>query len=185
MPAPLKSPRPAPNPTALDVFLARAKARAAEWSTGQIALHDAVDDVQRTAEAYGLIAELGQNRVQELMVEAFAPLRDDLGQEDSSGDYDGLSPTFARACRKADAERARWPVEQPRAPQAPEATVEALLLSLRERGLAALAERACLQRLAQLSSEQVRQVITRLIVLQTRYPAITDELLLKLAEQLS
>ncbi len=59
------------------------------------------------------------------------------------------------------------------------------MYSLRERGVAALAERDCQRRLAELSIDQVRAVIGRLIGLRPRYPAVTDELLLKLGELLS
>jgi hypothetical protein len=51
---------------------------------------------------------------------------------------------------------------------------------LRERGADALSERAFLDRLANLSSDQTCDVIKRLIVLRPRCPNITNELLLKL-----
>ena len=63
-------------------------------------------------------------------------------------------------------------------------TIEALMFSLRERGGAALSERACRTRLADLSVDQVRSVIARLIAMRLRYPNITDDLLFKLGEQL-
>jgi hypothetical protein len=79
-------------------------------------------------------------------------------------------------------------------PCAAGSTVEALMLSLRESGEAALAEPRCRQRLADLSTAQVREVIARLMRLRAnqqeifppdrRYPAITDELLLRLGRQL-
>ena len=63
-------------------------------------------------------------------------------------------------------------------------TVEALMLSLRSRGAAALAERDTKRRLADLSVVQVRQLIDRLIKLQPRYPRIGDELISTLREQI-
>jgi hypothetical protein len=58
------------------------------------------------------------------------------------------------------------------------------MYSLRERGTAALLESACRDRLGDLSSEQVRDVIARLIALRSRYPNVTDELLFRLGELL-
>ena len=62
----------------LEAFIERAKVKALAWQAGEISLHDAVDGLQQTAEALGLVIELGQDAVQALMVEAFAPLRTDL-----------------------------------------------------------------------------------------------------------
>lgn len=63
-------------------------------------------------------------------------------------------------------------------------TVEALLYSLRERGEAALRERDVLHRLSELSTNQVREVVGRLMRLRPKYSAITDQLLFLLSEQL-
>jgi hypothetical protein len=63
-------------------------------------------------------------------------------------------------------------------------SVEALTLELRERGEAALAKPESRRRLAALSTTQVREVIARLIALRPRHPAITDDLLFRLGEQL-
>ena len=86
------------------VFTLRAKARARLYATGEIDLHVAVDELQEAAEANGLVAAIGQDRIQLIMAVAFgavrvaekpAPLPDDQ--------YEGLGSTFAEACRKADA----------------------------------------------------------------------------------
>ena len=58
------------------------------------------------------------------------------------------------------------------------------MYSLRERGAAALTERACLDRLTELSRDQIREVIRRLTALRPRYPKIDDELLFRLGELL-
>jgi len=123
------------------------------------------------------------------------------------------SPHFCRACRDADARKARsekphyvdasqwrepphdlsalldrsvslqraW-VELNRRPRvdAPRATVEALLYELRTHGLAALGHPNCLRRLDHVSTAQLRELLARLIKLLPKYPAITDDLLLKL-----
>jgi hypothetical protein len=61
-------------------------------------------------------------------------------------------------------------------------TVEAVMYELRTYGLAAIAGPNCQRRLADLSNAQLRQVIERLDRLRPNYPAITDNLLLSLAE---
>ena len=63
-------------------------------------------------------------------------------------------------------------------------TVEALMYELRTDGVRALATRNCQRWLCDLSTDQVREVIERLTRLRARYPAITDELLLALTDQL-
>jgi hypothetical protein len=63
-------------------------------------------------------------------------------------------------------------------------TVEALMYELRTYGLAAVAGPNCRRRLSDLSTAQLREVIGRLIQLRPRCPAITDELLFTLGEQL-
>jgi len=63
-------------------------------------------------------------------------------------------------------------------------TIEGVMYELRTYGLAALAGPNCRRRLASLSTAQLREVIGRLMQLRPRYPAITDDLLLKLGEGL-
>jgi hypothetical protein len=144
---------PAARPSPVEVFVARAEARALLWQAGELDLHEAVDELQRAAIRDGLVAELGQNEVQRLMVEAFAPLRDDLpcahaataepevvpdliSEDENQGDvtlksaddeYDGLPSTFAKTCREADAKaRRQRALERRQAPdQVSEPTLEA------------------------------------------------------------
>ena len=56
------------------------------------------------------------------------------------------------------------------------------MYELRTYGLAAIAETNCQRRLADLSNAQLWKVIERLDRLRPQYPAITDNLLLSLAE---
>jgi hypothetical protein len=65
----------APRVSPLEVFTLRCWARAQLWSIGVITLHDAIDELQRAAEADGLVAELGQNEVQQLLADAFSEVR--------------------------------------------------------------------------------------------------------------
>ena len=58
------------------------------------------------------------------------------------------------------------------------------MYSLRERGDRALAEPDCQRRLSELSSDQLVEVISRLMKLRSKYPAITDQLLFRLNEKL-
>jgi hypothetical protein len=68
----------------VEVFRLRCHSRAKLWHDGEIDLHSAVDELQHSAEASGLIGAIGQDAVQGLMVEAFAPLRDDLPKRPST-----------------------------------------------------------------------------------------------------
>jgi hypothetical protein len=115
--------------------------------------------LQAAAERAGLVTELGQDGVQAIIAKTFAQ---DHRREPVAVAIDPEPPT----CRAAAS------------------TVEALMFSLRERGEAALSERAFLDRFAGLSTKQVREVIARLIKLRPTYPAISDDLLLTLGEQL-
>src|SRR5262245_55641439 len=85
-----------PRADPIEVFRLRCPSPAKLWHAGDIDLHSAVDELQAAAEASGLIDKIGQDAVQALMVEAFAPLRDDLPRnaktKPPAGDeYDGLS----------------------------------------------------------------------------------------------
>ena len=80
-------------------------------------------------------------------------------------------------------ERAWHEIKRP-TDRAAASTVEALMLALRERGAAALAEPECQKRLANISTAQMRDVLARLMALRPSYPAIDDELLFLLGKQL-
>ena len=102
----------------VEVFRLRCHSRAKLWHDGEIDLHSAVDELQHSAEASGLIDAIGPDAVQGLMVEAFAPLHDDLPRAKkkkppADGEYDGLSSTFAKLCREAD-EKQRRKLPDPR-----------------------------------------------------------------------
>ena len=75
----------------LIVLTLRAWARARLWQASDLDLHEAVDILQAAAVRDGLVAKLGQDRVQEIMAAAFAAVRDDpLKFEDIK-----TEPTFA------------------------------------------------------------------------------------------
>jgi hypothetical protein len=161
----------------VEVFRRRCASRAKLWHTGQIDLHSAVDELQHSAEASGLIDAIGQDAVQGLMVEAFAPLRDDLPRAEkkkppADDEYDGQSSTFAKLCREAD-EKQRRKLPDPRLERlrrlmaddhppdrAAASTVEALMFSLRD-GIHALTAPATLERLSKLDERQLSEVAER------------------------
>lgn len=63
--------RPAPLPSALEVFELRCWARAYLFAVGEYSLHDAVDELQDFADRLGLIDQLGQDAVQAEMQRHF------------------------------------------------------------------------------------------------------------------
>jgi hypothetical protein len=191
---PVRKPLVAEEEIRADPVHLRCHSRAKLWHDGEIDLHSAVDELQHSAEASGLIDPIGQDAVQGLMVEAFAPLRDDIPRAEkkkppADDEYDGLSSTFAKLCREAD-EKQRRKLPDPRlerlrrlmaddislerawheinhpTERAAASTVEALMLALRERGAAALAEGPVRQGLAQLDEERVVRVGDRLQALR-------------------
>jgi hypothetical protein len=73
-------------------------------------------------------------------------------------------------------------LNDPRTRPAPQTTVNALLYQLRKDGLAALENPTCRRRLADISDEQLHEVLAALIQARARYAAVTDELLIALDE---
>jgi hypothetical protein len=57
-------------------FRLRCEARAYLFSIGDMDLLEAVDGLQADAEASGLVAFIGQDRVQAILAAAFAPYRE-------------------------------------------------------------------------------------------------------------
>ena len=60
----------------LDVFIERTWARAYLWHVSEYELAEAVDVLQADAERSGLVDELGQDAVQKILADAFAPYRE-------------------------------------------------------------------------------------------------------------
>jgi hypothetical protein len=65
---------------------------------------------------------------------------------------------------------------------APQVTVEALVYSLRTHGAKALVDERNQQRLAELSEQQLVDIIKRLHRLQATYPAVTDDVIKRVME---
>jgi uncharacterized protein YjiS (DUF1127 family) len=66
--------------------------------------------------------------------------------------------------------------------RAAQSTVEALVFELRENGAAQLEKANCRRRLSELSDEQLREVIGRLMAMQPQYLKINDALIAALRE---
>jgi hypothetical protein len=64
-----------PRADPVEVFTLRCRARARLFAAGEIDLHTAVDELQDSAVASGLVAAIGQDEVQRIMAEAFAKVR--------------------------------------------------------------------------------------------------------------
>ena len=64
-----------PRPSALEVFVARAEARAILWQCAEFDLHEAVDVLWDAAEHNGLVDQVGQDRVQKIISKAFGAVR--------------------------------------------------------------------------------------------------------------
>lgn len=181
---------PAADPVV--VFRLRCECRARLWFTGEVDLHCAIDEMQSSAVASGLVAQIGQDAVQKMLADAFTPKRDELEPAISVESSDS---TFAEACRKADAKQRGKPRESRleflrrlldddvapdrayseiqsarRRDRAAASTIEALMFSLRESGIAALHELAVLNRLAQLNETQLCEVGDRLQRLEIAPP---------------
>ena len=77
--APAQAKAPLNAPTTVDVFTARAEARARLYAEGVLDLQHAVDVLQCDAECCtGLVARIGQDRVQEIIACAFALVSEEL-----------------------------------------------------------------------------------------------------------
>src|SRR6185503_2763364 len=92
-----RQPRASAAHCRLTVLTLRAWARARLWQAGDLDLHGAIDMLQAAAVRDGLVANVGQDRVQEIMAAAFAAVRDNLFKfEDIEAE-----PTFADDARSA------------------------------------------------------------------------------------
>jgi hypothetical protein len=67
---------PLGNPAPIDVLELRAWARAYLWSIGELTRREAVDVLQHDAERDGLVEQIGQDGVQQILADAFAPFRE-------------------------------------------------------------------------------------------------------------
>jgi hypothetical protein len=74
------------------------------YSNGWISLHTAVDNLQNLAERWGLIEEIGQDAVQAIMADAFAPHEEAEEVDDLPSDY---AAQIVRQWELADP-RDRW-----------------------------------------------------------------------------
>jgi hypothetical protein len=71
---PTRKPAPCAIP-ASEIFRARAETRAVLFAACEFDLHEAIDVLQADAMATGLVAQIGQDTVQQIMSDAFARVR--------------------------------------------------------------------------------------------------------------
>lgn len=100
------------NTSAVEMFALRCEARSLLYAAGEMTLHDAVDGCQRHAEAYGLVGELGQDGVQEIIAAAFAVYAEMVPSLiDEPSEPQGVAASTIDACkylmREGDSERLR------------------------------------------------------------------------------
>jgi hypothetical protein len=98
--SPSSSPAQACAPDPLEVFRLRCDARAHLYVEGLLDLHDAVDELQASAERDGLVVHIGQDAVQVVMGTAFAARRwpqplEELQVIQPSSEYRTPSSTIA------------------------------------------------------------------------------------------
>jgi hypothetical protein len=96
--------------------------------------------------------------------------------------FDGLMSSLPLSFWKPDDLAFNQPKAPPAPRKAPQATIDALVYELRTYGIAGLRNEVCLGRLETLSSDQMQDLIRSLSRLKIAYPAITEELLIKLGE---
>lgn len=170
--------RPDHPPAPIDILIARAEARARLWQANLIEdLPAAVDPLWDYAVEAGLVAEHGADLVQDLLAQAFGPLRDDYaeiaegetfeseGDErycDTCGCAPCVNPSFCQACRAADAQTDATNVAPGRLPSTPHVVIEAIMHTVSARGPAALSEPANLERLGRCDAAALAEIDRRM-----------------------
>jgi hypothetical protein len=137
---------PAAKPHTVDpitAFRARCDARAYLVAAGEYDLHQAFDELQVDAVQSGLVAEYGQDLIQTLMTAALRP--------------------YPRA---AIITEPREITAETKLTRTPRFTVEALMWSLREKGLACLSLPANRNRLSRCDAAAMTWIAQRLVGLQ-------------------
>ena len=106
---------------AIEAFTIRAEARASLVAAGEMSLHEAVDGLQEAAVDTGLVDQLGQDAVQEVMSEAFGRA---LAQTHTMTEVGAAAPTFTPE-----------PIEErpPRRRELAASTIDALRYVIRQR----------------------------------------------------
>jgi hypothetical protein len=128
-----------------DAFIDRAWACAYLWAVGEYNLHVAVDVLQHDAECNNLIDRIGQDAVQKILSDAFAPYH---FHEDVAA-Y--AAPTVA---------------PKPGKRTTPRTTIEAIMWCIRERGPQALHEPANIERLSRCDESAISEIDRRIAKLE-------------------
>jgi hypothetical protein len=103
------------------VFKARCWARAGLFAEGEMDLHDAVDKLQADAVRDGLVAALGQDRVQWMMADVFGAVRTKLTAWD-----------YGEATEVIEAEADEQPAPRSETPRVAPSTIDALRYLIRQ-----------------------------------------------------
>jgi hypothetical protein len=161
------------SPPLLDAFIERADARALLWSIGEIELQEAVDKLQHDAERCGLVDMIGQDRVQQIISDAFRPYREGASFNDVVDDVgnDRLPANWHKLSLSTLWNR----LNDPRQYRTPQVTIEAVLYCVRERGLAALREPANIERLSRCDRAARNKINRRIVVMLGKCKGIIHE----------
>jgi hypothetical protein len=142
-------------PTPLDTFIERAEARGLLWSIGELDLSEAVDALRAFAVSCGLVNMIGQDRVQQIITDAFVGLR----MSEPKIKWEDLE----RRRRQLATLGPLWEeLNDPRQHPTPPATVEAIMFAVRQRGLGALKEPANEERLLRCDEAAMKQIRERI-----------------------
>jgi len=93
----------------LATFRGRCTWRAQQVRQGQIGRARAAELLQCNADMSGLVEQIGQDLVQAIIANSLEAARSSYRNDE----YDGLSGSFARACRIADRQQRKWQNRQP------------------------------------------------------------------------
>jgi hypothetical protein len=156
------------------VLALRAWARACLWSASEFEnIPSAVDPLQAFAIESDLVAEIGQDAVQQILSETFAPFR--YQATDGSADDNALfcdicffapcfTPGFCSLCREDEGRRLQAPVASPKPKKrpTPQTTIGAIMWCVRERGPQALQEQENIERLGRCDDAAISEIERRL-----------------------
>jgi hypothetical protein len=180
-------------PAPIDLLKLRAEARAILWAVGVIAtIPEAVDELRAFAVSSGLVNAVGQDRVQQVLSDAFLPHRkaewmaqsaeldqpaagdDHLADHHQADDDPGAiwcgtcarapcsDPGFCRACRGVDRRLAATPQPKTGPQPTPQTVIEAVMFAVSERGTAALLEPENVERLGRCDAAATAEIERRM-----------------------
>jgi hypothetical protein len=157
----------------LDAFTERASARAYLWAIGEYEMAEAVDQLQADTERDGLVKRIGQDGVQAILASAFRPYREaetvrNLTEQDQ-GAAEINTSNVTNLTRTNESLGALWVrLNDPRRHSTPQSVIEAIMYSVRERGLGALKEPDNVERLSRCDQAAMTQIEKRIDTLRQK-----------------